>query len=500
MASSRTPLHRSRGKRGLGALITLRKRFVREHRFLKLLQEIAVAANEAASVEEAIRRSLQCICETTGWPAGHLYLTSEAGDRLLSTPVWHMDQEARFNALRRLTDGLDWRKSVGLPGRVLESGKPEWMLDIRKDPSIVRTSLATSLGVRSSFALPLLIGPEVVAVLEFFSVKVLEPDEHLLEVARHIGVQLGRVIERKRASIIVATSERHYRQLFERNLAGVFRVARNGTILDCNDSLSRILGYASREELRSQSLFDLCPESPERTALFDQLERERTISNAELVMERKDGTRIWALMSASLFALGEVQVVEGTLLDITARKLQEQQAEFAANHDALTRLYNRSFFRLQLEKSIAVAQRYGNPLALLFLDLDGFKPINDTLGHAAGDWLLQQTAARLTQSVRGSDIVARLGGDEFVILLTTLTSASDAETVTLKLLARIGAPFDYDGRELRVTASIGIGVYPDDAADGESLMEAADQAMYLAKKSGGHGFRFLANAVVAPPA
>jgi rsbT co-antagonist protein RsbR len=133
----------------------------REHRFVKLLQEIAVAANESASVEEAIRRSLERICDAAGWPAGHLYLTSEGGDRLLSTPIWHVSHAGRFNALRRLTDALEWRKSVGLPGRVLASKNPEWVTDIRKDPSIVRTSLATSLGVRSSFALPLRGRPRV---------------------------------------------------------------------------------------------------------------------------------------------------------------------------------------------------------------------------------------------------------------------------------------------------------------------------------------------------
>lgn len=473
-----------------GEIANLMAAVQRENQFVKLLQEIAVAANEAANVEEAIRRSLERICDATGWPMGHLYLTSEGGDRLISTPVWHLSHPMKFNALRRLTDGMEWRLNVGLPGRVLAAAKPAWVVDIRTDPSIVRTSLATSLGVRSSFALPLLIGTEVVAVLEFFSEEAIGLDERLLEVAGHIGVQLGRVIERKRASILIAASERHYRLLFERNLAGVFRIAVDGQILDCNDALANILGYASREELRARSMFDLYPDEAERVAHFERLASEKTLTNAEMVMQRKDGAHIWTFVNASLLALGDSEVIEGTLLDITARKQTELQVEFQANHDALTKLHNRAFFRTQLDNAIALARRRESPLALLFLDLDGFKPINDTLGHAAGDFLLQETAARLVQCVRSSDLVARLGGDEFVVLLMTLTHARDAETVAEKVLTRISAPLPYEGHLLQVTASVGIGLYPDDAPDAERLIAAADEAMYCAKKAGGRGFRF----------
>jgi diguanylate cyclase (GGDEF)-like protein/PAS domain S-box-containing protein len=462
----------------------------REQQFVRLLQEIAVAANEASNVEEAIRRSLQRVCEVTGWPMGHLYLATEGGDRLVSTPVWHTSHASRFNALRRLTDGMEWRRNSGLPGRVLAEGKPAWLVDIRTDPSLVRTPLATSLGVRSSFALPLLIGTEVVAVLEFFSEQLLAPDERLLEIAGHIGVQLGRVIERKRASIVLAASEQHYRLLFERNLAGVFRMTLEGQILDCNDAFGHVLGYASREELRTRSMLELYPESPERRANLERLETERTLTNAEMLMQRKDGSPVWTLVNATLLPQGETQVIEGTILDINTRKLEELRVEFQAQHDGLTRLHNRAFFRAQLDTSVEHARRYETALALLFLDLDGFKPINDTLGHAAGDRLLQETANRLVESVRGSDVVARLGGDEFVVLLTSLTHARDAERVAQKLLNRIGAPVAYEGKELTVSASIGIGLYPDDASDAEHLIAAADEAMYKAKKAGGHGYRF----------
>jgi len=472
-----------------GGITTVMTAVQRENQFARLLQEIAVAANEAANVEEAIRRSLVRICDVTGWPIGHLYLTSAGGDRLVSTPVWQMSHATRFNALRRLSDGMEWRRNIGLPGRVLAEGKPAWLVDIRSDPSILRTRLATALGVRSSFALPLLIGSEVVAVLEFFSEQLLAPDERLLEIAGHIGVQLGRVIERKRASIVLAASEQHYRLLFERNLAGVFRITLDGSILDCNDAFGNILGYDSRQELHTRSMLDLYPESPERRAQFERLEAGQTLTNAEMLMQRKDGSPVWTLVNASLLSQGELQVIEGTILDITTRKEAELQVEFKAHHDPLTKLHNRASFRDQLDQSIALAKRCETPLALLFIDLDGFKPINDTLGHAAGDWLLQQTAGRLVDTVRGSDLVARLGGDEFVVLLTTLTNPDDAESVAQKLLSRIGAPFSYEGQELTVTASVGIGLYPRDAAEADQLIAAADYAMYRAKKAGGHGYR-----------
>ena len=165
-----------------------------------------------------------------------------------------------------------------------------------------------------------------------------------------------------------------------------------------------------------------------------------------------------------------------------------EQLAHLARHDPLTGLANRLTFDDRLQQAIAAAKRSGANVALLALDLDHFKRVNDTLGHQAGDVLLQQFAQRLRATLRESDTVARLGGDEFAVVLPHLTERSDALGVAGKLIAALSAPFDIGGRELRVTGSIGVAVYPHEAAEGTALQRAADAALYMVKQRGRNGY------------
>ncbi|TFW16315.1 putative bifunctional diguanylate cyclase/phosphodiesterase [Duganella callida] len=170
----------------------------------------------------------------------------------------------------------------------------------------------------------------------------------------------------------------------------------------------------------------------------------------------------------------------------------EVRLNFIAHHDALTGLPNRLQFQLQLEHGVAYARRHGSRLAVLFVDIDHFKSINDTLGHDAGDQVLVQFGQRLRQCVREVDTVARQGGDEFIVLLTELHNSADAQQVADKIMKAIGEPFLIHGEPLEVGASIGVSVYPDDDEDLETLIEKADLAMYAVKQRGkGASLRFL---------
>jgi diguanylate cyclase (GGDEF)-like protein len=162
----------------------------------------------------------------------------------------------------------------------------------------------------------------------------------------------------------------------------------------------------------------------------------------------------------------------------------------AAHHDALTGLPNRILLRDRIEQAIAMAPRHGKQVALLFLDLDGFKHINDSLGHSAGDRLLNSVSLRLVDCVRVSDTVSRLGGDEFVVLLAEINDPADAGVTARRFLQVMDETHAIDGHELQVSVSIGISVYPDDGLDAEALIKAADAAMYRVKESGRHGFQF----------
>jgi len=189
--------------------------------------------------------------------------------------------------------------------------------------------------------------------------------------------------------------------------------------------------------------------------------------------------------AAPLFdSSGRTRGAIGAFLDITARKRAEEQVRDLAYHDALTGLPNRLLFQDRLALAVAQAHRHRQGLAVLFLDLDRFKVINDSLGHTVGDRLVREVAARLRTCVREGDTVARLGGDEFTLLLPHVGQAVDAAKVAKKVLDLVRIPFDIDGRELFVTASMGISLYPDDGTDAETLVKNADTAMYRAKEQG----------------
>jgi len=172
--------------------------------------------------------------------------------------------------------------------------------------------------------------------------------------------------------------------------------------------------------------------------------------------------------------------------DITSSKREEDRLRHLINYDSLTRLPNRILLQDRTEQALAQAARSGSQAALLFLDLDGFKSVNDRLGHLAGDRVLEAVAERLSGCVRESDTVARLGGDEFVILLPIIKAAADAEKLASKLLAALSAPIIIGDRKAKVGVSIGIALYPRDGEEGETLLAASDDAMYRAKRLGGN--------------
>lgn len=204
------------------------------------------------------------------------------------------------------------------------------------------------------------------------------------------------------------------------------------------------------------------------------------------VIVRRDGAKIAVEDSVSPIRGQDGEVIGAIMVcrDVSATRAEKNELRHRANHDSLTDLPNAVLLKDRITQSIAMARRYNKKLAVLFMDLDGFKLINDSCGHAIGDRLLQSVAARLKASTRDSDTVSRKGGDEFVILLSEITHAEHAAHSAQKIISAMAAAHRITGLELPVTASIGIGIYPLDGLDAESLLKSADDAMYQAKRGG----------------
>jgi len=277
---------------------------------------------------------------------------------------------------------------------------------------------------------------------------------------------------------------------------GIITIDEAGAIHGFNPAAEGIFGY-TYEEVNGQNVKMLMPE-PNRSAHDDYLLRYVNSNEShvlgtrgrEVKALRKNGQTFPMELSASEMVLGGQRYFIGIVRDITERKEAEERIAKLAHFDYLTNLPNRASFLNILEHSVALAKRNAQRIAVMFIDLDGFKQINDTLGHEAGDHLLKGVSARFVQTVRASDTVARLGGDEFILLLENVESQENASFVAEKIIASLLEPFDLNGQSGRVGASIGIALYPDDASDAKELVSCADAAMYRAKHAGKNTWTF----------
>ena len=278
-------------------------------------------------------------------------------------------------------------------------------------------------------------------------------------------------------------SEARYRLLFEQNAAAVCLVTIHGRIIDCNATFGAMVGIQA-EELRGRQLGDVLEDPSTLDDVRRRLDITPTVRGIEIEMRRPDGELVSTLANVSLWGEGERALVHMTAVDISDRKRAEKQVAFQAYHDALTQLPNRRMFVDRLTLSLLSARRVRGNVAVLFIDLDRFKTINDTLGHSVADALLIEIAARLRSCVRQTDTVARHGGDEFTVILPDLHQPEDAAQVAEKILERVAEPVVVGTTSMEISASIGIAIYPHDGLDIDTLLRNADDAMYRAKQAG----------------
>ncbi len=302
-------------------------------------------------------------------------------------------------------------------------------------------------------------------------------------------------IERKKVADALRESEEKFRAFFESAAVGTALVdVKSGRFLQVNDRLCQITGY-DRSELLARTPGEIT-ESMDRERdreLFDALIAGRTSEySVEKRYRRKNGTIVWVQVAVTVTRDSEGRPFQliGLVEDIDKRKRLEQEIRQMALHDPLTGLPNRRLLQEVANVELAQARRNGKKIAVLFLDLDRFKEINDTLGHETGDRLLKETAIRLKSVVRTSDTVARIGGDEFNVLLPDIAHPEYSSEAAQKILNEIRKPFRLNGHELIISTSIGISVFPDDSEDFPALLRYADIAMYYAKEHGRNRYQF----------
>ncbi len=291
-------------------------------------------------------------------------------------------------------------------------------------------------------------------------------------------------------------SQNQLQAIINNAMDGILTINESGEILGFNPAAEQIFGYTHQYALGKN--VDILTPTPDPSELgsntnqyfHNSAGRILNVRGGEVTALRKNGERFPMEFSISEVMLGGQQYFVSIVRDITERKLAEKKIAHLAHYDFLTDLPNRAMFLGNLDHDVHLSQRNKHKLAVLFLDLDGFKQVNDTLGHDAGDLLLQGVATRLKATIRASDTVARVGGDEFTFILNNIETHENAARVAGKIIAALSIPFELSGETRKIGGSIGISLFPDDASDPENLVKQADEAMYLAKHSGKNTHKF----------
>ncbi|MET3624694.1 diguanylate cyclase (GGDEF)-like protein/PAS domain S-box-containing protein [Burkholderia ambifaria] len=282
-------------------------------------------------------------------------------------------------------------------------------------------------------------------------------------------------------------------RVFESALEGIMVTDRHAKIERVNQAFTRLTGYTEDEVVgRNPGLLSSGRQTPD---FYKQLWHSLTTDGhwqGEIWNRRKTGELFLEYLTITSIrdSEGEISHYAAIFSDITQRRQAEERLGYLATHDVLTNLANRMLFEERLTHAIVHAKRFGRKVAVMYLDLDRFKLVNDTLGHNAGDEVLKMVAARIVANVRANDTVARMGGDEFALVLEEVDDVRDVGRVARKLLDEVGRAIDIGDRQIFVTPSIGISIYPDDGTEAEDLILLADQAMYGAKSRGRNVFQF----------
>jgi diguanylate cyclase (GGDEF)-like protein/PAS domain S-box-containing protein len=495
---------RFRGYRGTSRDITAMRRAERRTQRLSDLYATLSEANQAIIHSDSPERLYQEICRLA-IEYGHFVFCRitiiDADSGTLETAAQAGEDRS---GLARLRVSLDpsLPEGQGPASDVLRSGVPVVINDIRIDARVelYRPALQES-GVRSIATFPLRRGDYVVGALHLYAGPVDFFEDDLVALLGKLVANISFALDnfardsaRAAAEHALRGSETRFRDFTEAAAEFVWETDLQGFVTFSSSRVETISGYRQRELIGHRPQEFMPPGEAERVHewLAAHRQADGSFRDLEYRVVSRSGEVRWLLLNgvAILDENGQRVGWRGTGADITDRRAAEDRITYLATRDPLTELPNRVLLADRLAQGIAAAQRNQRSIALLFIDLDRFKNINDSLGHEVGDLVLKGAAARLVACVRQGDTLARIGGDEFVMVLEGLRHAEDAAQVAAKILSALSQPFEVAGHSLITSCSIGISIFPDDAPDERTLMKNADIAMYHAKERGRNDYQF----------
>ena len=457
---------RFKGYRGAGRDITTQKRM---EQLLRLEHAVASCLAQAGSISEGLRGALRAMCEAEGWEYGRCMRVEGSG-----LAPFHEGWFAREPGIEQFLRG----------SRVLwQDGKAVWS----RSPAEIGGAFAT-------FAFPAVARGKTLAMLVFSGHGLREPDRSLLESAPALGSLFGQFLSRMAAEASMRDSEARLRSLTHMSSDFFWESDAEHRFTSLVHGPNYAAAHVGRDMI-GQTPWGVATVSPDAAgwaAHRAMLDSRLSFRDFEFSRVMPDGgTRHFALSGQPRFdAEGRFLGYHGVGRDVTEIAAARERIASLAYTDALTGLANRISLGPALEQAIERARRRGAKLAGVFIDLDGFKEVNDVHGHAAGDAFLIEVGRRLRRSLRASDLIARLGGDEFFVVIEEVTDTATVERVVGKLVKELLRSYELPGTaaQARISASLGVSLFPDDAGDAATLVEHADKAMYTAKKAGKNAY------------
>jgi len=489
----------------MNSLADVAQVFTRAQTMREVLENVTRAANSATG--------FLCVLDLMD-KRGRITMRSTAAGRFQGTPL--------YEAYLGLINAPDPLTKV-----IVKDHQPDVAVDLQNDSlsSEPAREFYRRAGIVSSARFPLLFQDEVIGVLRAASLKPASYESPTFELLQNLATQaavvvkgaqlwrevqrsrkklqsrnqelLDEISERQRAEEALRLSEEMFRDLVENISEVICTLVEDGRVTYVSPVVEQITGY-SPAEVVGRPIVDFI--HPDDVPSVEELRKTSTGDRepSEFRIITKSGETRWVRTSSRPILDGERAIgLRAVMADITDRKQAEDQVKHQAYHDALTGLPNRRLLMDRLVMALAQRRRDHQPLAVMFLDLDCFKLVNDTGGHAIGDELLQRVAERLTNTIREGDTVARLGGDEFMVLLPEVAGVKDTCEIAERILERLRLPWVLADHEFNATASIGIAMYPQHGEDPETLLRNADTAMYRAKDRGRDSFELFASAMNA---